>query len=236
MKNLITFSDSCINAKFIQRKKRFLVEVLYEKKYFWVHTNNTGSMLGLLKPEREVFLSHSSNPNRKYAYTLELIKLFDFWVGVNTLVPNRILFLGWQNNVIPELKGYKTFKREKRVGNSRLDAFLQGPDGDLWVEAKNVTLVEDGVAFFPDAITTRGQKHIQELIKISKSGKRVALFFLIQRPDSKCFAPADFIDYNYSKLLYDAIENGIEIWPYTVNISKSGIELGSRLRLKKFNI
>jgi len=228
---LINFSDSCITAKFVQRAKRFLIEVLYNEKKFWAHTNNTGSMLGLLNPGNDVLLSYSNNPKRKYAYTLELIKKYDFWVGVNTMIPNKILYLAWKNNYIPELKKYKSFQKEKKIGKSRLDAFLKGPDGELWIEAKNVTLVEDDVAYFPDAVTERGQKHIKELIEISKSNKRVALFFLIQRPDSKCFAPADFIDLNYSKLFYEAINHGIEIWPYTCIISNSGIKLGKRLKV-----
>jgi len=228
---LINFSDSCITAKFVQRAKRFLIEVLYKEKKFWAHTNNTGSMLGLLNPGNDVLLSYSNNPKRKYAYTLELIKKFDFWVGVNTMIPNKILYLAWKNNCIPELKKYNSFQKEKKIGKSRLDAFLEGPDGELWIEAKNVTLVEDDVAFFPDAVTERGQKHIKELIELSKSNKRVALFFLIQRPDSKCFAPADFIDLKYSKLFYEAIKHGIEIWPYTCIISNFGIKLDKRLNV-----
>jgi sugar fermentation stimulation protein A len=137
----------------------------------------------------------------------------------------------WETGAIPEMVGYKHFKSEAKVGDSRLDAYLSGTPGDLWVECKNVTMVEDGVACFPDAVTERGQKHLRELMALAKSGARVALFFLIQRPDGECFGPADFIDPVYAELFYEALDQGVEAWPYVADVDAEGISLGRRLKV-----
>ena len=228
---LIPFKQNCIKALFIRRYKRFTIEVDHNGDRFWVHTNNTGSMMGLLRPGREVFLSRSENPNRKLPYTLEMINTGDTWVGVNTLVPNRILKLGWQHQQIQQLQSYKSFKSEVKTGDSRLDACFYHENKTLWVEAKNVTLVEDDVASFPDAVTVRGQKHIQTLIQLCQQGMKTALFFFIQRTDAKCFSPADYIDPVYAKMFYQAIDAGVQIWPYQAVISTKGIGIGNCLKI-----
>ena len=132
---------------------------------------------------------------------------------------------------MPELAGYDHFKKEAKVGQSRLDAYLSGEKGELWVECKNVTMVEDQVACFPDAITERGQKHLRELMALAKTGVRVALFFLIQRPDGDCFGPADVIDPAYAELFYEALSMGVEAWPYVAHVDENGISLGERLEV-----
>ena len=228
---LIPFEKNCIKAIFIRRFKRFSIEIDHDGDRFWAHTNNTGSMMGLLRPGQEIFLSRSDNPNRKLLYTLEMIKTSGQWVGVNTLVPNRILKKGWQHQCIEPLKVYTSFKSEVKAGDSRLDACFYNENETLWVEAKNVTLVEDDVAAFPDAITVRGQKHIQTLIKLSQQGMETALFFFIQRTDAHCFAPADYIDPIYAKLFYQAIDAGVHIWPYQAVISTKGIGIGNCLKI-----
>lgn len=195
------------------------------------HTNNTGSMMGLLRPGATALLSPASNPNRKLQYTLEGLELAGSMVGVNTLTPNRMLYAAWQAGAMPEMNGYAHFRKEAKVGQSRLDAYLSGDQGDLWVECKNVTLVEDDVARFPDAVTERGQKHLRELMSLAKTGARVALFFLVQRPDGHCFGPADFIDPVYAELFYEALEAGVEAWPYVAHVDETGIALGDKLKV-----
>ena len=195
------------------------------------HTNNTGSMLGLLCPGTTLFLSPAANPDRKLKYTLESLILDNNMVGVNTLTPNRMLQRAWQTGAMPELAGYDDFRKEAPAGASRLDAHLTGDRGDLWVECKNVTLVEDQVACFPDAVTERGQKHLHELMKLVRPGTRAALFFLIQRPDSKCFGPADFIDPAYAELLGKALDKGVEVWPYVARVDRNGVTLDKRLKV-----
>lgn len=207
------------------------MEVEKNGERFWVHCNNSGSMLGLLRPGREVFLSPAQRPGRRLPYTLESVKFENAWVGVNTLTPNRILRKAWERSLLPEASGYTNYQSEAKIGSSRLDALLTGPSGELWIEAKNVTLVEDDVAYFPDAVTQRGQKHLRELIDLSRRGSRAACFYLVQRPDAGCFAPADFIDTQFAELFSQALDAGVEVWPYQASVSPAGIALKSRLPL-----
>lgn len=186
-------------------------------------------MLGLLRPGNEVLLSPATNPKRKLPYTLELVRVGSMWVGVNTATPNRLLHAAVQEQVLPEASGYERFLKEQRYGESRLDACLTGKPGRLWLEAKNVTMVEDEIAAFPDAATERGRKHVKTLMQIVAAGERAALFFCIQRPDGKCFGPADYVDPEYAQLLARAGEVGVEIWPYRAVVSRRGISLGARL-------
>jgi len=231
---MIPFHDRCREAAFIRRYKRFTVEATAldgddKGEVLLAHTNNTGSMLGLLRAGSTALLSPAANPNRKLKYTLEALSLDDGFVGVNTLTPNRMLYKAWETGALPELAGYDHFKKEAKVGNSRLDAYLSGERGELWVECKNVTMVEDDVACFPDAVTERGQKHLRELMELADTGVRVALFFLVQRPDGRCFGPADVVDPVYAELFYQALECGVEAWPYVAHTDHTGITLGERL-------
>jgi len=193
------------------------------------HTNNTGAMLGLLRPGATALLSPAANPKRKLKYTLEALELAGTFVGVNTLTPNRMLHLAWETEAMPELGGYDCFKKEAKIGDSRLDAYLTGKNGELWVECKNVTMVEDQVACFPDAVTERGQKHLRELMALADAGVRVALFFLVQRSDGQCFGPADVVDPVYAELFYEALGKGVEVWPYVAHVNETGIMLGEKL-------
>ena len=112
---------------------------------------------------------------------------------------------------------------------------MEGPAGRLWVEAKNVTLVDNGIAYFPDAVTTRGQKHLQELMGLANQGERVACFYLIQRADARAFAPAEFVDPAFARLFWEALEAGVEVWPYQGVVSPGGIGLGPRIPLHTEN-
>ncbi|MDC0336087.1 DNA/RNA nuclease SfsA [Pseudodesulfovibrio sp.] len=230
----IPFPGRCRQAAFIRRYKRFTVEATAldgpdAGEMLLAHTNNTGSMLGLLRPGSTALLSPAANPDRKLKYTLEALELAGNFVGVNTLTPNRMLHLAWQTGTMPEMAGYDHFKKEAKVGQSRLDAYLSGDKGELWVECKNVTMVEDQVACFPDAVTERGQKHLHELMTLADTGVRVALFFLVQRPDGNCFGPADVVDPVYADLFYQALDKGVEAWPYVAHVDDMGITLGEKL-------
>ena len=225
----IPIPKDSVKAVFEKREKRFTIHARIMGKPVAAHTNNSGSMLGLLRSGREILLSRSNNPRRKLPYTLELVREQDCWVGVNTLTPNRMLRLAWKNMLIPELEDYERFRAEARIGQSRLDACLEGPDGRMWIEAKSVTLVEDERACFPDAVSIRASKHMQELIGLSRLGHRVACFCLVQRPDCKCFGPADFIDPDFAALFRTAADCGMEILAYKTIIDETSITLGKRL-------
>lgn len=229
--HLITFPSGTRPACFLRREKRFLVEVEAEEGTFWVHCNNSGSMMGILSPGNEVLISPARRPGRKLPYTLELVKANGVWVGVNTLTPNRVLQAAWQRGLMPEAAGYEGFHPEVEIGGSRIDALLSGPGHRLWVEAKNVTLVEFEVASFPDAVTQRGQRHLQRLMALAAERERSACFYLVQRSDARCFSPADFVDPAYAELFWRAVEAGVEIWPYMALVGPEGISLGRRLPL-----
>ncbi|WP_126380417.1 DNA/RNA nuclease SfsA [Desulfovibrio ferrophilus] len=228
---LLPFPDGCVTGRFIRRVKRFSVETDVNGESVWAHTNNSGSMLGLLRPGSGAFLSPAPNPKRKLKWTLETLTLDDVTVGVNTLTPNRLLKAAHLAGALPETRGYTEFRAEAKIGDSRLDARLEGPEGTLYVEAKNVTLVEDDIAIFPDAVTTRGQKHLRELIELAGQGIRVASFYLIQRDDCSCFGMADMVDPEFARLFWEAKEAGVEIWPYLAEVTEQGIGLVRKLPL-----
>lgn len=235
---LLPHPPGCVRARFLKREKRFTVHVQNpdDTTTFAAHTNNTGSMLGLLRPGFEVLLSPAANPKRKLAWTLELawqpvFRQRGFWVGINTSAPNRMLEAAWRAGALPELRDCTALRREAVIGESRLDARATAPQGDVWIECKNVTLVEDDVALFPDAATERGRKHLLELTRLAQNGVRTALFFLIQRPDAACFAPAEMIDPEYARLFYAALEAGVEAWPWVARVEEAGLGLEKRLQV-----
>lgn len=231
MHYLLKFPVLSRTATFVAREKRFLIHVLLDGHPVTVHTNNSGSMLGLLRPGMDVFISPAASPGRKLPYTLELVRPGDQWIGVNTLTPNRLLKATWEAGALPETAGYTQFRPETKWGNSRFDGLYTGPAGQFWVEAKNVTMVEDDVACFPDAITQRGQKHLQELMDLADTGARVGVFLAIQRSDGHCFGPADFIDPRFAELFWQAVAKGVEFMPYVITASPDGIAISHRLPL-----
>ena len=230
-----------------RRSKRFIIEFTLAGREKLAHTNNSGSMLGLIRPGSPILVSPAPAPGRKLPYTLELVYLPGFpatsgsaphppgvglWVGVNTLTPNRLLRAAFFAGKLPWAKGYTEFRAEARRGQSRLDALLTGPGlPPFWVECKNVTLVEDETAAFPDAVTVRGQKHVKEMIDIVRSGERAAFFYCVQRADARCFGPADYIDKDYASLFYDGVAAGVEAYPHLAVAGPEGIGLGPLLPL-----
>ncbi|WP_300160277.1 DNA/RNA nuclease SfsA [Solidesulfovibrio sp.] len=223
-------------ARFVRRRLRFLIDVEGPAGPFTAHANNTGSMLGLLRPGRVVGLSVSDNPKRKLAHTLEMVRLpdfrGDFWVGVNTLTPNRLFRKAFLAGAFADLAGYDAVRPEPAFARGRLDFALSGPAGECFVECKNVTMVEDGTAMFPDAATLRGCKHLVELTRLAREGRcRAALFFCVQRPDGDCFAPAEIVDPDYAALLRQAVAAGVLVLAYRATASPEGISLGERLPL-----
>ena len=214
-------SQPLIKGKLILRYKRFLADVeLEDGTIVTAHTPNSGSMKGCREPGSLVLLSQSANPKRKLKYTWELIRVNKQWVGINTGHPNKLVREGIENGTVSELQGYDTIRPEVKYGqNSRIDLLLEGIAGRCYVEVKNVTLVEDNVAYFPDAVTKRGQT----------AGDRAVIFFVVQRRDAKYVSPADNIDPVYGKLLREAVENGVEALAYQAVVSPKQIYLKARL-------
>lgn len=202
------------------------------------HTNNTGTMLGLLRPGAPVLLSPAANPARRLKWTVEAMgqgrgSRF-FWVGVNTSVPNRLLESMFHAGLLPWTEGYTGLRREAVNGESRLDGLLTGPMlPPLWVECKNVTLVEDDVAAFPDAVTVRGAKHLHTLMRLKAGGDRAAMLYMIQRPDGRCFGAADYVDPDYAGALDMAVRAGVEVYPTVVHVREDGIYYGGMLTFRE---
>ncbi|WP_027368084.1 DNA/RNA nuclease SfsA [Desulfocurvibacter africanus] len=228
---LLPFPPGTTRAVFLRREKRFLALVSLNGREVWTHTNNSGSMLGLLRPGSPALISPAAGPGRKLEWTLEALHCDGSWICVNTLAPNRTLRAAWQAGLLPEAAGTTSFRAEAKVGDSRLDALLSGPGGDIWVEAKNVTLEFCGTACFPDAVTERGQKHLRELMALATQGLRTAVFYFVPMACAERFAPADFIDPNYAALFREALSRGVEAWPYRALVDERGIRLDCRLPL-----
>lgn len=215
----------------VRRYKRFLADVLLEDgSEVTVHCPNSGSMKGCATPGSRLFLSRSPNLKRKYPLGWELVEADGFWAGINTGLPNYLTREAIENGTVRELQGYSAIRPEVPYGeHSRIDLLLEGPIGRCFVEVKNVTLVEGGRALFPDAVTTRGQKHLLELMRVVREGDRGVIFFTVQRGDGNSVSPADLIDPEYGRLLRLAMDNGVEALAYRALVTPEEIMLTERL-------
>jgi sugar fermentation stimulation protein A len=215
----------------IKRYKRFLADIVLEDgNTVTVHCPNSGSMKGCAAPGSRVFISRSSNPGRKYPFTWELVEADGFWAGINTALPNRLVRDAIESGTVVELQGYETIRPEVPYGeHSRIDLLLESPHRRCFVEVKNVTLVENTLAIFPDAVTIRGQKHLNELMRVVHEGDRGVIFFTVQRGDGKSVSPADAIDPEYGRLLRLAMEHGVEALAYGALVTPQEIVLTGRL-------
>ncbi len=230
----MNFENKLISGVFIKRYKRFFVDVQIENKLITAHCPNTGSMTGLLKEGNKVWLSKSDNPDRKLKYTLQIIKDDKSKVGVNTHLTNRIVFHGFKNNLIKEFDKNITIKPEVKFGdNTRFDFLITKKNFKAFVEVKNVTLSrKPKIAEFPDAITSRGAKHISELIKANKKGYEIYLIFIVQREDCNKFSIAKDIDPEYSELLSKAMKKNLNILCYDCKFSSNGIKVNKKIKIK----
>jgi sugar fermentation stimulation protein A len=215
------FPSRLIRGTLVQRYKRFLADIrLSHGEIVTAHCTNTGSMMGCKEPGSAVYISRSDNPNRKLAYTWEMIEIGGAWVGINTMHPNKLVPEAVHAGVIKELRGYETIRREVKVSaHTRLDLCLEGNNGNCFVEIKNVTLNVDGAAAFPDSVSERGTKHLKELMRLKRRGHRAAVVFVVQRGDCTSFRPADEIDKEYGRWLRRAIDAGVEALPYCAKVT-----------------
>jgi sugar fermentation stimulation protein A len=216
----------------VKRYKRFLADIkLSDGSIVTAHCQNSGSMKECAEPGRPVYLSYHENPKRKLRYTWELIDMPNSITGINTSVPNRLVYQSIKEGVVVELSGYDSMQKEVTVEKgSRLDLLLtKSKNEKCFVEIKNCTLVTDGVAYFPDAVTARGLKHLRALEKLLSKDCRCVMFYLIQRMDAKVFKPADHIDPAYGQALRDVKKSGVEMLVYDVIIDFEKIVLGNKI-------
>jgi len=232
----LDFSIPLVRGRFLRREKRFFIHArLDDGTDVVAHTNNTGSMQGCLAEGALLWLSPAANPARKLKWTLEIVEVatrdyqgrnIQVLVGVNTLLANRLVAEAITTGLMPALAGFDSLRTEVPYGSrgSRVDLLLTTGKKRVWVEVKNVSLVNDGHARFPDAPTERGRKHLLELQEMVAAGDRAALVFCCQRGDATTVGPADDIDPEYGKLLRQVAAAGVEIFGLGTRVVSQSID------------
>ena len=227
------FTKSLIKGKLIRRYKRFFADVKINKKIVTAHCPNTGSMKGLIEEVNEVYLHKNDDPKRKLKYGLEIIKADKRLVGVNTHLANKIVNHGLENNLVSELINSDTIKSEVFFDKeTRFDFLLEKNNQKIYLEVKNVTLFRDKeTAEFPDAITSRGSKHLLALIDAIKRGYKSYLIFLVQIQDMKKFKIASDIDNEYYKNYLLAKKSGVNFLAYRCKVSPKEIYIEKKIKI-----
>jgi sugar fermentation stimulation protein A len=230
----MNFENKLISGQLIKRYKRFFVDIKIKDKIITAHCPNTGSMSGLLKKGNKVWVSKSDNPKRKLKYTLQIIEENKKKIGVNTHLANKIVLHALKNNLIKEFDKKIEIRPETKFGsNTRFDFLITKNNYKAFIEVKNVTLSRiNQLAEFPDSVTTRGLKHINELVKASKLGYKIFIFYLIQRDDCNFFKIAEDIDIEYSNSLSKAVKKKLNVLCYDCKFSTKGIKVNHKVKFK----
>lgn len=230
------FHSPLIEGKFIKRYKRFFADIDIGQdspQIVVAHNVNTGTMKTCLGDNWKSLISFHDSPTRKLKYSFEMIHNGLTWIGINTSLTNSLAIEAIKNGTIKELQNYSNIKPEAKIGDSRIDILLSNSESDLcYVEVKNVTLVENNVAMFPDAVTERGQKHLQELMSLKKNNIRAVMLFIVQREDCNIFSTSNPIDKKYSELLNQAISEGVEVLVYQCQLSPEEIKVVKKLPIQ----
>ena len=223
------FTSSLIKGKLIKRYKRFFTDIEVNNKILTAHCPNTGSMMGLLDKNNQVWITHHNDPKRKLKYTLEMIKVNQRIIGVNTHRANRIVKHALENKLIDEFKSVKNIKAEFKYSDDTRFDFLC--DNKI-LEVKNVTLMRDkDVAEFPDAVTTRGLKHLKKLINSIKKGYKPYVLFLTQIQGINNFKIAKDIDSNYFKGYLEAKKAGVNFLAYRCSLNSKEIKIKKKIKI-----
>jgi len=225
------FKERLLQGNLVKRYKRFFIDIRYKNKIITAHCPNSGSMLGLLKENNKVWFSISDNPKRKLKYTLEIIEVENKKVGINTQTTNKIVFEALNSKKIKSLTKYSRIKPEvKYSNNTRFDFLLQNKNEKCYLEVKNVTLHrKNKIAEFPDAVTSRGTKHLNELCSARKKGYRSYILYLIKREDCDSFKIANDIDKKYQDAFDNAIKSGVKILCYDCKLNDEEIKLNNQI-------
>ena len=242
-------------GRFLKRYKRFFADIINQDgEQVVAHVPNTGSMKGLLTPESKCRYTHVDDPKRKLKYTLQMLHTPESWVGVNTHLPNNIVYEAWKDRILPHWQKYSFAQKEVKISDkSRIDlVFCESPLEDIkkittknfeelksntklhFVEIKNVTLTEKdqpGVALFPDSVTKRGQKHVDELTQLISQGHSAEMFYLVQREDCRSFKAADHIDPVYAEKLKKAQAKGLLISAFQCQLTQEGVFMDPDFKL-----
>ena len=225
------FKERLLQGTLIKRYKRFFVDIKYKNKTITGHCPNTGSMMGLLNKGNKIWFSRSDNLSRKLKYTLEIIEVGKKMIGINTLLTNKIVFEALSQKKIKNFAKFNNIKPEVKFSDkTRFDFLISDNKEKCFLEVKNVTLSrKDKIAEFPDAITSRGTKHLKELIIAKQRGFESYILYLIQREDCKSFRIAKDIDEDYKIAFDKALKKGVKIICYDCKISTEEIKLNNRI-------
>lgn len=235
---MITYEKALHKGKLIKRYKRFFADIEFQGQKIIAHVPNTGSLKSCLFQDQNCFFSDADNPDRKLKYTLEIVETPTGLVGVNTQTPNLMMKRAIEAKLLDHWKDFDIVKPEFKINSeTRLDFKLENSKSKKshFIEVKNVSLMDKGVALFPDAETTRGQKHIKELMLLMESGHSCEIVFFIQRSDVQKFSAAKEIDPEYAKLLKMAAEKGLVISPIVCSVTEKGIVLNKKVLPVEFH-
>ncbi len=229
------FKEPLLEGTLIKRYKRFFVDIKYNNRTITAHCPNSGSMMGLLDKNNKVWFSKSNNPKRKLNYTLEIIEVKKKLVGINTMLTNKIVLEALNEKKIEDLSKFDNIKTEVKFSdNTRFDFLISNETRKCFLEVKNVTLLrENEAAEFPDAITSRGTKHLKELIHAKKKGYQSCILFLIQRSDCETFKIAKDIDKEYMSIFIEALKSNVKILCYDCKLTNKEIKLNKQIKYEQ---
>lgn len=228
------FKTPLIKGVFKKRYKRFFADIEIDGEIVVAHTANTGTMKTCLGENWPAFVSFHDSPTRKLKYSLEMLHNGKTFIGVNTSLTNTLAINAIKDGTVAELQGYDEIKPEAKIGNSRIDILLtkKNSQEQCFVEVKNVTLIDDeDHCLFPDAVTERGQKHLNELLELKKKGIRAVMLFIVQREDCNSFKIDNSIDQTYTDLLKKVMHAGVEVLVYQCKLTPEEIIVQKRLKL-----
>ncbi len=220
------------NGTLIGRANRFTAWVDLGGRRMLAHIPTSSRLAELIVPGYEAILTDGARPGRLTQYNLIMVRHGSELVSVDSGVPNRLMRRVFRQGTLPEFEGWTLDRPEVVLGDSRLDFLLKGPDGRCWVEVKSVTLVEDGIALFPDAPTSRGVKHLGELARAKENGDRAAAVFVVQRSDADAFSPHRSMDPVFADALNDAVSRGVEAYAYRCSICTEEIHIERRIEVR----
>lgn len=221
-----------IPATLIRRLNRFAVEVELEGHPLAAHLPNSGRVRELLQPGTPALLVSRSGSRRKTAFDLLLVRLGPTWVSADARLPNALVREALAEGRLEPFRRYAEVRPEARFGGSRVDFLLRGREGDCLLEVKSVTLVEAGVALFPDAPTARGTCHLRELTEARRQGLAAAVLFVVQRRDGGAFSPNDPADPSFGRILREAAQKGVQVLAYRCRVSPREIRIAGSIPVR----
>jgi sugar fermentation stimulation protein A len=230
----VRFAAPLIAARFLERRQRFLALVeLPDHRRLWVHVPNSGALTGCANPGQEILLTRDARPGRKTDYTWRFVKGEAGWICIDTLAPNRLVAEALATGNFPSLPVPQRLRAEVTIpAGSRLDFVLEMEEKLLFMEVKSVTWVEDGVALFPDGVTSRGRRHLEHLQELAAQGHQAVNVFVVQRADARLLRPAAAIDPAYARTLAAVAANGVKLIVLQEKIAPPEITLASLLPIE----